>query len=485
MTASSSAPGGGGPLVVIGDTLLDVDLEGSSDRLCPDAPVPVVDLRRRWLRPGGAGLTALLAARAGVPVVLVTGIARDEDGDTLLRLLGAELEVLPQQVHGSTVVKTRVRTTMEPLLRLDTGNGVSGAAPLTSAAVRAITRAGAILVSDYGRGMAAQPELRDLLGPGGRRVPLVWDPHPRGADAVPGATVITPNEAEADRVDTVPVVARVLSRPGAAAHDRGRRLCERWDAAAVAVTVGERGVFLTERHADTTGSIAVPDLPVHPGRTEPLDTCGAGDRFAGAVADALRLGHGVRPAVESGVQQAARYVVAGGASAASVLDGRVADSRVDFESSDLATSIERTRRAGGRVVATGGCFDLLHRGHVNLLEQAARLGDLLVVCLNSDASVRRAKGPTRPVVGQQDRARVLSALSVVDAVVIFDEDTPAELLGRIRPDIWVKGSDYVDQPMPEADVVTGHGGRVVLLPLLSGYSTSRMVHSAALTATAG
>ncbi len=145
VTASSSAPGGGGPLVVIGDTLLDVDLEGSSDRLCPDAPVPVVDLRRRWLRPGGAGLTALLAARAGVPVVLVTGIARDEDGDTLLRLLGAELEVLPQQVHGSTVVKTRVRTTMEPLLRLDTGNGVSGAAPLTSAAVRAITRAGAIL----------------------------------------------------------------------------------------------------------------------------------------------------------------------------------------------------------------------------------------------------------------------------------------------------------------------------------------------------
>jgi rfaE bifunctional protein nucleotidyltransferase chain/domain/rfaE bifunctional protein kinase chain/domain len=472
---------GGGPLIVVGDTLLDVDLEGSSERLCPDAPVPVVDLRRRWLRPGGAGLTALLAARAGVPVVLVTGIARDEDGDTLLTLLGAELEVLPQQVRGTTVVKTRVRTTTEPLLRLDTGNGVAGAAPLTSAAARAITRAGAVLVSDYGRGMAGQPELRDLLRTGRRHVPLVWDPHPRGADPLPGANLITPNESEAERV--IATGAAAATAPcGNAEHVRGHRLCEHWDAAAVAVTVGERGALLTERHAGAT--VAVDVAEARAGRAEALDTCGAGDRFAGAAAGALRLGHGVRAAVECGVEQAARYVAAGGASASSALDGLLART-AHREPSDLATLIERTRRTGGRVVATGGCFDLLHRGHVNLLEQAARLGDLLVVCLNSDSSVRRAKGPSRPVVGQEDRSRVLAALNVVDAVAIFDEDTPSELLGRIRPDVWVKGSDYTDQPMPEAEVVRSHGGRVVLLPLLSGYSTTRMVDSAALTATAG
>ncbi len=500
MTGTVSGSMGGRPLVVVGDTLLDVDLEGSSDRLCPDAPVPVVDLRRRWLRPGGAGLTALLAARAGVPVVLVTGIAQDEDGDTLLRLLGAELEVLPQQMRGTTVVKTRVRTTTEPLLRLDTGNGVAGAAPLTSAAARAITRAGAILVSDYGRGMAGQSELRELLGPDRRHSPLIWDPHPRGARPVSGASLITPNESEADRVlaGAAVAAARLLPGPEDAAYLRGRTLCEHWDAAAVAVTVGERGALLTERHAEGTGSIAVPTVPPRADGAqravgaELLDTCGAGDRFAGAAADALRLGHSVRAAVECGVEEAARYVASGGAFAASVLAPQPAgplDPRFQGaggpESSDLATLIARTRRSGGRVVATGGCFDLLHRGHVNLLEQAARLGDLLVVCLNSDASVRRAKGPTRPVVGQQDRARVLSALGAVDAVVVFDEDTPAELLEQIRPDVWVKGSDYADQPMPEADVVTGHGGRVVLLPLLSGYSTTRMVDSAAITATAG
>jgi rfaE bifunctional protein nucleotidyltransferase chain/domain len=135
-------------------------------------------------------------------------------------------------------------------------------------------------------------------------------------------------------------------------------------------------------------------------------------------------------------------------------------------------------------VATGGCFDLLHAGHVDLLQRAKALGDLLVVCLNSDDSVRRAKGARRPVVGQEDRARVLTALSCVDAVAIFDEDTPAALLDRIRPDIWVNGCDYAGQPLPETEVVQRHGGRVVLLPMLTGYSTTRLVDAAQLAGAA-
>ena len=129
-------------------------------------------------------------------------------------------------------------------------------------------------------------------------------------------------------------------------------------------------------------------------------------------------------------------------------------------------------------MATGGCFDLLHRGHIELLEAARGLGDGLVVCLNSDASVRRAKGPDRPVVGQEDRARVLAALAAVDAVLIFDEDTPAAVLRELRPEIWVKGSDYADRPLPEAEAVEAVGGEVVLLPVVGGYSTTSLVHIA-------
>jgi rfaE bifunctional protein nucleotidyltransferase chain/domain len=142
---------------------------------------------------------------------------------------------------------------------------------------------------------------------------------------------------------------------------------------------------------------------------------------------------------------------------------------------DAFAMVERVRRAGGRVVATGGCFDLLHRGHVTLLTQARALGDALVVCLNSDDSVRRAKGDGRPLVTQEDRARVLSALECVDGVVVFDEATPTELLARLRPDVWVKGSDYSHQEMPEAEVVRRAGGRIVLLPVVDGYSTTRLV----------
>jgi len=183
------------------------------------------------------------------------------------------------------------------------------------------------------------------------------------------------------------------------------------------------------------------------------------------------------------VDQAASYVLAGGATTASMiretgfpLPGAPADH------SDALALARRVRRSGGRLVATGGCFDLLHRGHVSLLGSARSLGDALVVCLNSDASVRRAKGPLRPVVSQDDRARVLAALSAVDAVAVFDEDTPRELLELLRPDVWVKGTDYADHPMPEAEVVTRHGGRVVLLPTVPGYSTSSLVRSANLIA---
>jgi D-beta-D-heptose 7-phosphate kinase/D-beta-D-heptose 1-phosphate adenosyltransferase len=295
---------------------------------------------------------------------------------------------------------------------------------------------------------------------------VVWDPHPRGPAPVAGAALVSPNLAEARTLvpdppgDATPVLAR-----------RARTLARRWDAAAVCVTCGARGAVLVARDAPP---LAVPADPAPGG-----DPCGAGDRFAARAAAALAEGATSGEAVVAAVRAASEFVAAGGATAIAACP----DARPTRDpSADALLLAERTRARGGVVVATGGCFDLLHPGHVRTLEAARALGDCLVVCLNADASVRRLKGPGRPVVGEADRAAVLRALACVDAVLVFSEDTPAAALERLRPDVWAKGADYAGRALPEADVLAAWGGEVVLLPLLPGNSTTRIIQEASLRA---
>jgi D-beta-D-heptose 7-phosphate kinase/D-beta-D-heptose 1-phosphate adenosyltransferase len=461
-----------GPLVVVGDSLLDVDLEGSSDRLAPDAPVPVVDVAREWQRPGGAGLAALLAARSGHEVVLVTAVGADESADRLRTLLGGLVEVVALPLAGGTSRKTRVLANGVPVTRLDVGRGRALDAPVPQAAYDALDRAGGVLVADDGRGVTALEGIRERLTARAREVPVVWDPHPRGTAPVAGCALVTPNASEARALGSVDGTA-----------DQGRVLGQRWQAHAVAVTLGARGALLVQGDAETHVPLEDPDADAggrapHAGR---LDTCGAGDAFAVAAAVALLEGAAPAAAVRSAVASATAFVRAGAATAVSTEVG-YATSSDRPEPADAFALVAQVRAAGGTVVATGGCFDLLHRGHISLLTAARALGDALVVCLNSDASVRRSKGPDRPLVTAEDRARVLSALSCVDGVVVFDEATPAEILAELRPDVWVKGSDYAGQDIPEARVVEEAGGRVVLLPVVDGYSTTRLVDRSRATA---
>jgi D-beta-D-heptose 7-phosphate kinase / D-beta-D-heptose 1-phosphate adenosyltransferase len=461
--------------VVVGDSFVDLDVEGSATRLCPDAPVPVVDLERRWHRPGGAGLAAWLAARTGADVVLVTALGHDEAAGALTELLAGRVQICPLPLAGRTITKTRVAASDVPLLRLDTGGGQPAGGPLPPAVRRVLAHAGAILVSDYGSGITELPELREHLESAARRIPVVWDPHPHGAPPVPGCRLVTPNAAEARAASGTPEQGR-----------QGRRLCSTWQADAVAITVGARGAILTSAQSEHTTIVPVPAdsaaVAGHVPVRSRLDTCGAGDEFAATVTAELLAGHDAQTAVRAGVARATEFVRTGAAAAVSTLLPE------PWSSSGLAPSgtaggdayafADRLRAAGGRLVATGGCFDLLHRGHTDLLAAARALGDGLVVCLNSDDSVRRAKGADRPLVAQEDRASVITALAAVDAVLIFDEDTPAAVLESLQPDVWVKGSDYADRPMPEADVVQRHGGRVVLLPVVAGYSTTTLVSTA-------
>jgi rfaE bifunctional protein nucleotidyltransferase chain/domain len=228
-----------------------------------------------------------------------------------------------------------------------------------------------------------------------------------------------------------------------------------------AVAIGDDGL-----------AVAVPAAPVAVG-----DPCGAGDRFASRAAEVLGAGGDVPGALRAAVAAASAFVAAGGAATAASA-GADAASAADA----AADVIARVRDQGGTVVATGGCFDLLHPGHVRTLQAARALGDCLVVCLNSDASVRRLKGPRRPVVGQADRAAVLLALGCVDGVEIFDETTPVAVLERLRPDLWVKGGDYTVHDLPEAAVLAAWGGHAIVLPFLEGRSTSSLIQEAALHA---
>lgn len=456
-----------GPMVIVGDSLLDIDIEGTADRLSPDAPVPVVDVRRSWHRPGGAGLAALIAAQASEEVVLITAMAADDAGEVLRDLLDPVLDVRPLQLRGSTVCKTRVSATGVPMVRLDTGDGRAEGALIPPAVIEALAQASAIVVSDYGRGVTSLPSLRERLTHRAAQVPLVWDPHPAGAEPVPGCALVTPNAAEAARFSQTDDLGIQASR-----------LCDRWEAQAVAITRGDRGASVTERESRTTSTVPLLDRRA---RLRP-DTCGAGDAFATAAAEALRAGADAHAAVRAAVDWAAAYVNAGAAASFSTAarNAFLPGSDTSSERSDPFELADRIRRTSGRLVATGGCFDLLHRGHVSLLERARALGDALIVCLNSDSSIRQAKGPSRPVVGQEDRARVLHALAAVDGVVIFDEETPAALLAKLQPDIWVKGTDYANRPMPEAAVIRQFGGQIVLVPVVPGYSTSRLVDTATL-----
>jgi D-beta-D-heptose 7-phosphate kinase/D-beta-D-heptose 1-phosphate adenosyltransferase len=447
-----------GPLVVVGDALLDVDLVGRSSRLAPDAPVPVVEDVETLARPGGAALAAVIAAASTArEVVLVAPMDTDDGAARLRALLDGRVRLLAIPAGGGTAVKQRVRVGDHSVVRIDSGSPVATLGPLPDEAAAAIRDAAAVLVADYGRGTTSASDVRAALA--GARGPVVWDPHPRGADPVPSSRLVTPNGAEAARAAAgVPADGRGLAAVGA----RAEALIRKWGVGAVAVTLGARGALLSYGGG---APMVMPAVAVT-GR----DTCGAGDAFAAGAALALADGAVTGEAVAAAVAAASAFVARGGAAA---WESRPEPNVVPEPGIDGL--LDQVRASGGTVVATGGCFDLLHPGHVATLRAARGLGDCLVVCINSDASVRRLKGPSRPLVTATDRARVLEALSFVDAVVVFDEDTPAEVLDRLRPDVWAKGGDYAGADLPEAAVLRTWGGQAVVLPYLDGHSTSALV----------
>jgi rfaE bifunctional protein nucleotidyltransferase chain/domain/rfaE bifunctional protein kinase chain/domain len=467
-------------VTVVGDVLLDVDINGTATRLSPDAPVPVVDVADIRRRAGGAGLVATLLARDGHDVALVTAVS-DDDGASYLRRALAGVAVLTGAPLAPTPTKTRVRIGTHPVVRFDEGCAPAPSPSCTGEMLAAIASAEAIVVADYGRGMTDNIDIRTALADAAHHVPVVWDPHPAGAEPVPGVAVVTPNVGEARAA----AKAGGLDPSRTAAVDAGKHLLERWRSNAVLVTTGEDGAVLVE--ASGLGKIIpAPKIMVD-------DPCGAGDRLAGSLAVYLGKGLALPTAAARAVEDASAFLAKGGASSLAMDastpsvggDGRATEVPVvelfgRFPGLEPGVQLARAVRAkGGTVVATGGCFDLLHAGHARTLAAARDMGDCLIVCLNSDDSVRRLKGPHRPIVSMEDRAELLLALSCVDAVVVFDEDTPEACLNQLRPDIWVKGGDYQPDELPEASLVAAWGGRCVTVPFHPARSTSGLAEALA------
>jgi len=464
-------------VVVLGDVMLDRWWVGTSSRLSREAPAPVVEVQRRHDVPGGAANTAMNLAALGAEVRLVGLVGADEAGDILREQLleaGVDVSGLLSCPELATVTKIRVVSDDQMLVRIDDVRRfeLTGARQeeLTAAAAKALVQVEALVVCDYG--------LCTLLGTAqaafarqDRPALVVVDAHDVGRWAGLRPDLVTPNSAEAFRLLGVSAPTdgsriEVLTR---AAPELRRRS----GADAVLVTLDRDGSVLFARdHAYPDEPHRTPASP----RTE-KQAAGAGDTFVAALTLARAAGVPLEVAA-SLAQSAADVVVQRFGTSVCSTDELVEHLGVGDAATDEETLLRRVavdRAAGRRIVVTNGCFDVLHRGHTTYLSQAASLGDVLVVAINSDQSVRRLKGPERPINGEADRAGVIAALSCVTYVTIFDGDTPIPLLERLRPDVYAKGGDYRADTLAEAAVVRAYGGEVRILDYVPSQSTTDVV----------
>jgi D-beta-D-heptose 7-phosphate kinase / D-beta-D-heptose 1-phosphate adenosyltransferase len=457
---------------VVGDVMIDEYVTGAVERVSPEAPVPVVRVQATEQRLGGAANVARQIAALGGRVTLAGTIGEDDAAQRFLGMCASEridTRAVLRLASRQTTRKLRVLGHSQQLLRLD-WEDLEPATPQVSARLVAELAAGerpdAIILSDYAKGVLTPDVIAGvaaLRGP----APLVVDPKHRDFARYRGATTVTPNLHELETAAGLTLDADDPAAVAAAA----RPLLRTAGLESMVVTLGNRGMLVVPAAG---AAVSVPAT-----RHEVYDVTGAGDTaiavLALALADGAPLAHAAQLAnAAAGV--AVCQVGAVAVSASSIRDALAArpDGKV-LSRRDLATRTATWRSAGKRIVFTNGCFDLLHAGHLALLGHAARLGDVLVLAINSDASVRRLKGPDRPLVPQAERAAVLAALTYVDAVTIFDEDTPLAVLQAVRPHVLVKGGDYKPAEVVGRELVESAGGRVEIVPLTPERSTSSLV----------
>ncbi len=460
-------------VLVLGDVMLDRYVSGSASRLSPEAPIPVLRPSARRATLGGAANVALNVASLGGHAALIGVVGDDADGAELKRLLACSgvvpyLVVVPGR---PTTAKTRFMVGHHQLLRLDeeTTEPIDGTteARVLQHFAAALRASDVVVLSDYAKGVLSDPVLRGVLvqaRASGRLV--IADPKRGEFTAYHGATVLTPNELE------VRQATRIDAADDAGADRAGHRALDDSGCDAVLVTRSSKGLTLVRRDA--------PAMHLPTRAREVADVSGAGDTLVAALAVALGAGAALPEAAMLANVTAGISVGKPGTATVSREELLGVLHLEDLVATDrkIATRDEAAQRAaawhaqGLRVGFANGCFDLIHPGHVRLLTEARARCDRLIVALNTDASVQRLKGPTRPLQTETARATVMASLAPVDMVVLFGEDTPAELIRALRPEVLVKGADYSIEQVVGADLVQSWGGTVLLVDLAAGHSTT-------------
>jgi D-beta-D-heptose 7-phosphate kinase/D-beta-D-heptose 1-phosphate adenosyltransferase len=462
-------------LAVIGDVMLDRYLEGTCERISPEAPVPVIKLGRRTASLGGAANVARNLASLSVRVELFGVVGNDQAANEVRRACeecGIGSEGLLSREGTCTITKTRVIAEDHQLLRIDEESSVANRDEDSDRLIEELLRLHgedpfrALILSDYAKGVCT-PYLCSRLISACREhgVPVYVDPKGTDYSKYKGATSIKPNRLE------MMLLAQTMGWNGSQPLEAAGKLCEALDLEFVALTLGAQGMAIIRPDGVFELSTAAQEV---------FDVSGAGDTVIATLVAALCAGVGLNDAAMLSNLAAADVTAQVGCVPvrrerllmAAQAVARVRGSGKLLEADELKLFVEAWRGAGLKLALTNGCFDLLHAGHVRLLEDASASADRLIVAVNSDGSVKRLKGPQRPLMPVEQRVEVLSALECVDGVVVFEEDTPIKVIEEVRPDVLIKGGDYDRSTVVGADVVESYGGSVVIVPLVRGLSST-------------
>ncbi len=458
---------------VVGDLILDRYLRGETERISPEAPIPVLAVDQEEVRLGGAGNVVANLLSIGAEVWVGGVVGADKNGVTLcdsLREAGANVDAVVVDPGRPTIEKTRLIARSQQMLRFDREKTHALEPAVESALVAKIAalalRSDIVVASDYAKGVLTKPVLAALFACGKR---VLVDPKGTDYSKYRGAYAITPNRHEAEAATHVKITDDASLERAAAL------LFDIVGSPVVIITLGKDGIYCSER--------GVGAFHIQTEAKKVFDVTGAGDTVIGLLARYLGAGVDLRHAVR--IANAGAGIVVGKLGAVSVSPQELYRALSDpgdeivrdkILSRDEAASIARDLRAKGqRIVFTNGCFDLLHAGHARYLAQARAQGDVLIVGLNSDESVRQLKGDGRPLLAMDDRAQLLAALGVVDFVVPFSELTPQSLIEEITPSVLVKGADWKGKGVVGSEWVERHGGRVFFADFLDGRSTTGLV----------
>ena len=470
-------------ILVVGDFILDTYIWGKAERISPEGPIPILHVTSEETRPGGAGNVVAALAELGARVSACGVIGRDDRGKTLtdhLQAIAADAEGIVASNDRPTTVKTRyigyvqsARRGIQHMLRVDHESTHAIPESVEEEVIEHIEKITpdqqAVVLSDYDKGLLTERILRRTIALAAERgIPVVADPKiGRPYSVYKGATVLTPNRYETQLATGITPCDDESIRAAA------QKLIEMADLRHVVITLDRDGMYLAG--AEEPGLL----IPTRP--REVFDVTGAGDMVVSVLALLLAADATTRDAVTLANVAAGIEVTRIGAAPVSraeiiadLLGGDGIERKLKTLEQAAALAAE-VRRKNGKVVWTNGCFDLFHVGHYEYLKFARRQGDLLIVGMNSDASVRRLKGPNRPITGESERRRLLAALDVVDCIVIFDEDTPERMIEAVKPDVLVKGADYQVDEVVGHELVASWGGRVALAPIVEGISTSDIV----------